>query len=639
MTENVIAFSPYEPSQTIPIYIAILNLIKRQIMKRKNLLITISMALGILPGGQDLALGSNNLCATRVTDRDPRIVEKIAKPAFLETYQDPAFGTPVTRISDAKPGGVIKTMYNTIQAWNADESKLILYHTGTEGAGHHLYDGQTYQHIRKLDTVPPDLEEIFWDPNSADHFFYIQKYPVTDEFYDTLVRYNVNTEEKQKIADMGTVCGHPPASGGSATSGSDVQAMYGDHIGVRCNNNAFNGDTTDQTFYVNVRTGAISNQVVIDPALPVAGNSFAYANNISASPTPSNQRILLQGSVFDTDMNLIRNLDISYSGFRGADGNLYKVPKPEHNTVGRLPNGHDAMYSVIYNSSEMGCNGDAESGVGSLVSFDMETGACRVIVGKSNGWGYPQSGTHVSAISEANPGWVVMSTIGYGKFDYFNNEQEAPLLFSEISLTYAGDEPKTCRLAHARTYAKDAQNISGYNAGYFGEPHPVISPSGTRVIFSSDWYDSGSVDTYVIDLEGTGNVLVPEPSDPEPPVTNVQPDPTPVDAPPIEDPVQSEEQITTSKSVYHFGEKIQVNFSGVSTSGNSRITMAPIESPDAQLKMWLYTHGSQKPAEISPNDGSVGFLSQYVGVGKFEARLFVNGSKVATARKLFEIIE
>lgn len=591
-------------------------------MRIKSSLTALSMALGASLGGQVFS-ATTDLCATRVTDHDPRVVENIAKPNHLETYQDPAFGTSVTRISDAKSGGVIKTMYNTIQAWNADESKLILYHTGTEGGGHHLYDGQTYEHIRKLDTVPPDIEEIFWDPKSADHFFYIQKYPVTDEFYDTLVRYNVNTEEKQKIADMGETCGHPPASGGSATSGSDVQAMYGDHIGVRCNNNAFNGDTTDQTFYVNVRTGAISNQVVIDPAQPVAGNSFGYANNISASPTPSNQRILLQGSVFDTGMNLVRNLDISYSDFRDADGNLRKVPKPEHKTVGRLPNGHDAMFSVIYNPSEMGCHGDAESGVGSLVSFDLETGACRVIVGKSNGWGYPQSGTHVSAISEANPGWVAMSTIGYGNFDYFHNGQHAPLLFSEISLTFTGEEPTTCRLAHTRTHAKDARNISGYTAGYFGEPHPVISPSGSRVIFSSDWYDSGSVDTYVINLEEPGNV------DPTPPV----------DTPPLEDPIQSEEQITTSKPVYNFGEKIHVNFSGVSTSGNSRITMAPVESPDAQLKMWLYTHGSQKLAEISPSDGSVSFLSHYVGVGKFEARLFVNGSEVATARKLFEIIE
>ncbi|MEE9355774.1 MAG: hypothetical protein V3U75_09320 [Methylococcaceae bacterium] len=603
-------------------------------MHIKNNFVTVSLILGASVTGPVIASPAN-LCETRVTDRNARIVEKIAKPAYLETYQDPAFGTSVTRISNTQHGGVIKTMYNTIQAWNADESKLILYHTGTEGAGHHLYDGQTYEHIRKLDIVPPDLEEVFWDPKSADHLFYIQKYPVTDEFYDTLVRYNVNTEEKQKIADMGEVCGHPPRSGGSATSGSDVQAMYGDHIGVRCNNNAFDDNTTDQTFFVNVRTGAVSNQVVIDPSQPVAGNTFGYANNISASPTPSNQRILLQGSVFDTNMNLLHNLDISYSGFLGADGNSYTVPKPEHNTVGRLPNGHDTMFSVIYNPSELGCNGDPGLGVGSLVSFDMETGACRVIVGQSNGWGYPQSGTHVSAISEANPGWVVISTIGYGHYDYFDNGEEAPLLFSEISLTYAGEEPKTCRLAHARTYAKDAQNTSGYNAGYFGEPHPVISPSGTRVIFSSDWYDSGSVDTYVIDLEESGNIPSPVPNDPQTPETN----PQPAQPLPVVENNQGDEQIAIGQPTYNYGEKIQVDFSGLIISGNHRITIAPVGSPDAQLKMWLYTNGTQKVSETSPSSGTVSFLSQYVGVGQFEARLFANESEVATVRKLFDVTQ
>jgi len=35
---------------------------------------------------------------------------------------------------------------------------------------------------------------------------------------------------------------------------------------------------------------------------------------------------------------------------------------------------------------------------------------------------------------------------------------------------------------------------------YFGEPHVTISPTGTRLLFGSDWYDSGAVDSYVIEL-------------------------------------------------------------------------------------------------------------------------------------------
>ncbi|MCB1755866.1 MAG: hypothetical protein KDJ38_10110, partial [Gammaproteobacteria bacterium] len=654
-------------------------------MQAKALFSAVSIALGTSFAGS-LTAATADFCDTRVTDREPRLVETMAKPGYLESYHDPAFGSEITRISNAKQGGVVKTMYNTVQAWNADESKLILYHTGTEGPGHHLYDGQTYDHIRKLDIVPADLEEVFWDPKSADHLYYVQAYPVNDEFYDTLVRYNVNTEEKQIVADVGQLCGHPEAAGGSATSGSDVQAMYGDHIGLRCNNNAFNGDATDQTFIVNVRTGEISNQVVIDPAQPFAGNDFGYAYNVSMSPTPSNQRVLLQGSVLDTDMNLLRNLDISYNGLFDNDGVLRTIPNPEHNSIGLLPNGHDAMYTAMYDPAENGCDGDANGGTGSMVSYDLETGACRVIIGQSNGWAYPQSGTHVSALSSANPGWVVMSTIGYGNYKYFSNNRPAPVLFSEISLTYADeDEPKTCRLAHTRTYAKDAENTSGYGPGYFGEPHPVLSPSGTRILFASDWYDSGSVDTYVIDLrvpasdvasggeDGSDNGTDDsgsgegEDSGEENP-GNGQGNPGKGEG--NNDNGNSEGgqgnsgngggnsgngkddsgndqgdseatsgEISVSKPVYTSGERVTVHFADASGAGDDWVSIAPVGSPDGQLLMWLYTNGTQTVSAEGPLEGELQFLSEYIGIGDFEARLFLEGAGVASQTVRFTITE
>ncbi len=556
-----------------------------------------------------------------VTDREQRVVKKIPKPAPLGSYQDPAFGTKVTRISAARPGGVVKTMYNTIQAWNADESRLILYHAGKEESGHHLYGGKTYQRLRKLDFTPADIEEVFWDPKSAAHLYYVQRYPVSDEFFGKLVKYNVFTDEKVVVTDLAQVCGHAANVSTSATSGSDVQGIYGDHIGVRCNNNAINGNSTDSTFYVNVRTGAASSQLTIDPRVSIGSNAFGYAYNIALAPAPSNQYVLLQDSVFDAGMNFVHHLDTALTSMRADDGNSYSIPKPEHKTIGSLPNGRDAMYTAAYNVAPNGCNGDANQGVGSMVAYDLESAACRVVVGQSTGWGYPQSGTHVSAISKANPGWVTMSTIGYGNFDYFDNGQQAPLLFSELSLTHATESnPVTYRLAHTRTYAKYAQNDSGYDGkGYFGEPHPVISPSGTRVLFSSDWYDSGSVDTYVVVLPEGSAVEPPEPVDPEPPVN---PDP-PVDP----DPITDGGALSTSKPAYQRGERVLVTFAGVPVSGSHRVTIAPVGTPAQQLKMWLYTNGTQKPSVQGPASGELSYRSEYIGIGEFEARLMLNESR------------
>ncbi len=595
-------------------------------MQIKAIVSAISVALGIVLSTEAISAQAE-FCDNRVTDREMRTVPYLAKPAPMGSYIDPAFGTQVTRISGAEQGEVVKTMYNTVQAWNADESKLILYHTGTSGPGHHLYNGQTYEHIRKLDINPSDLEEVFWDPKSAEHLFYIQSYPVSDEFYDTLVRYNVETEAKEVVADLGEYCGHPESAGGSATSGSDVQGMYGDHIGVRCNNSAFNSNTTDKTFLVNVRSGEISDGITIDPSQPVGDNDFGFAYNIALSPTPSNERVLLQGSVFDADMNLLHSLDLSQTSMYGNDGSLYTIPSPEHNTIGSLPNGRDAMYSAIFDPGPGGCNNDANQGVGSIVSYDLETGDCKVVVGESNGWGYPQSGTHVSSISSQNPGWVLMSTIGYGSYQYFSKNEKAPVLFSEVSLTFADDdEPKTCRLAHSRTYAKDAENTSGYSAGYFGEPHPVLSPSGTRVLFNSDWYDSGSVDVYVIDLNVEGeNMQIEVATD-----TNADTD--------TDTGVESGE-ISTSKPVYILGEDVLVSFSEVSGSADDWVSIAPVGSPDGQMNMWLYTNGSQTVSGEGLFEGQLSFNTEYLGLGEFEARYFEQGSGVASNSSQFVVTE
>ena len=94
-----------------------------------------------------------------------------------------------------------------------------------------------------------------------------------------------------------------------------------------------------------------------------------------------------------------------------------------------------------------------------------------------------------------------MSSVGYDQFEWFTNKRKAPTLFSEIYLVNTDPEnEEVCRLAQHRSFGKKATR-GGYKP-YFGEPHATISPSGTRVLFGSDWYDSGAVNAYVIELPG-----------------------------------------------------------------------------------------------------------------------------------------
>ena len=157
------------------------------------------------------------------------------------------------------------------------------------------------------------------------------------------------------------------------------------------------------------------------------------------------------------------------------------------------------FFATAYDPAPGGCDGGKDQGVGQLVIHDLQEGTCRVMIGESKGWGYPGSGTHISATAHRNPGWVALSTIGYGQFEYLSNNQPAPVLFSEIYLANTDPaNPQVCRAAHHRSHSKDSTR-GGYT-GYLGEPHPTMSPTGTRIAIGSDWHDSGSVDTYIIEL-------------------------------------------------------------------------------------------------------------------------------------------
>lgn len=467
-------------------------------------------------------------CENHVTDNDRRIVQRIEKPAPRQSYTDPAFGTRVTRVTDAATGTARRTLYSTMQPWNADESFLILYHAGGDDAGHHLYDGRTYRYIRQLEFSPDDIEGVYWDPVDPEVLFFVQRRPLNDPMMGNLVRYNVVNSTRTQVADLNAVCGDPATRGGRvATGGSDIQGLGNDLMGLRCQNNSVNGDSSDVTFTVNVRTGNISDFVTLDPAKPQGSNAFGFSPFIAAAPLASGQNVLVQNTVFDRNMNQLYTIDSAFYQYRAQNGLSYRVPKPEHSSTGRMPSGNDALFSPQYGPTEFGCGADSDSGQGALVAYDIPEQQCNVIVGRSTGWGYPLSGVHLSSVSQRNPGWVSMSSIGYGLFDYFSNAQPAPVFFSELSLSHADpDNPETCRLAHTRTYGKSATRGGDNLAPYFGEPHPVMSPSGSRILFNSDWYDSGSVDTYAVNLPESIVSPTPEP-EPVLPVPTPEPAPTP----------------------------------------------------------------------------------------------------------------
>jgi len=372
----------------------------------------------------------NGLCDGLVQDKKPHPLVNIARPEHLKTIVDPAFGTVIRRITNATSGQTIKTAYSTVPAFNSNESFIMLW---DRQQGHILLDGSTYLPIRVLPIEPNDLEQVHWDPIDPDVLYYPKG--------RNLNKYSVSTGKSTLVHDFSAA---PTGCTSDVSFGPDPQYMsWGSEkvTGLACGNK--------KIIY------AISNDVVL--------GTKTITTDLAPVVGPSGTHAILNGTVYSSGFLSQRTLDIA--SFE------------EHASIGRNLMGQDVYNMISFDGSF----------VGTLVSYNMNTGSGKVIVGPSTGYPYPPGSTHLSSVAIKNPGWVTVSIVG--------NVAGSGVLDQEIILANV-DTGTVCRVAHHRSYGKSGK------VGYFAEPHPVISPKGTRILFSSDWRNSGQVDTFVIELPG-----------------------------------------------------------------------------------------------------------------------------------------
>ncbi len=401
----------------------------------KQLAILLVFFLPVIITAQDLTQG------LKINDLEVHPMQDIPKPCYLDSYVDPSFGTTIRRITKSNDGEVVVPMYSTVQAWNADESLMILYDR-TKGF-HILLDGRTYQFIRVLsDFKPIDLEQIFWDFNDPDILYYpdIQ----TDDF----VKYNVRSRDRSIIVNLRDIS----ACNGSIEMGNDIQMMSWD-------SNIFSFRCSNETAYMyNISTGDLTSFNIDD------------VDRVAPAVAPSGERFFHRNKIYDAEGNPMMNLN---------------KESTEHACIGQLPNGKDGYFSIAFaQGPQGGCIGD-------IIAHDLETGNCFPVISQSQGYDYPQSGTHISALAHKNTegGWVAASMMGYDKDGQSLLDQELVIAKAE-----EGDI-KVCRIGHHRSDEDEYD--------YWGEPHAVISPTGTRVLFASDWSgaeDGKSIDCYVVEL-------------------------------------------------------------------------------------------------------------------------------------------
>jgi hypothetical protein len=376
-----------------------------------------------------------DLCAGLVQDTMDRPMTPLAKPALGQAVTDAEFGTTIRRITSVAPGGgdpVIKPAYSTIAAWNADESRLVLY--DVSNGAHRLHDGKTYEFLKVLPISPPDLEQFYWHASDPSILLYVND--------KTLVRFHVDTDVEEPIHTFDFCSG--PVTGGSDPMFSSWDS---NRFGLSCDG---------EVFVFDVAADAVIGQQAIaeNPAQIAPSGELAYLSD--------------SGRVTDPALNVLRTLDL--------------LEPWGHASLGRLASGHDTWNGVVYDPGPAG-NDD----IGALVTWDLTDATSKVIIGPKTGYPYPPT-AHVSALAVKRPGWVVVSTIG--------DTSGQGLLDLEL-LVADTNTGKVCRAGRHRSFGKDNTKLG---EPYWAEPHAVPSPSGTRILFGSDWGDGDTVDTYVVEL-------------------------------------------------------------------------------------------------------------------------------------------
>jgi hypothetical protein len=262
-------------------------------------------------------------CEGRAQDKSLRPITPLTQPPPGGTYKDPAFGTYITRITAASPSegenAVIKPMYSTMPAWNADESLLILWH---RGKGHELYQGdEPYRFLRALPIQPTDIEHVLWDPVNPSVFYYPNGY----NYLPQLIEYRIGSGGRADSTRVLHDFSGPPTNCPSGTSssrfglGADPEWMsYGPRklVGLMCGEQG----------YIKFLYSIAENRVVA--SVPTKG--IGPQTTIAA---PSEMFTYLGGGyVLDLSLRQLRRLTAAFHF--------------EHSNVGRSSKGYDTWNAV-----------------------------------------------------------------------------------------------------------------------------------------------------------------------------------------------------------------------------------------------------------------------------------------------------
>lgn len=401
------------------------------------------------------------LYAQLITNHNSIIQPSMPKPDLGVPVSDPSFNSTVTRIADGSATNIqgVFPDYSKHQAWNADES-LLLLRTGNGDI--QFYNGATYQYIKSSPSSIAGVQDIFWHPTNPVMLYYA----LYNEF-------NVLDVQTDQISILHTFANYSYVT----TRAEGNMSNDGRYIAL-CGYDA-NWNPIDFFVY--------------DVALDSVISSLDVSSNVTSfdwiSISPLGNFVLIDYA--DETVGRYHGMEV----YNRQMNFIWQKPLGAgHSDMGLNSNGSEVLIMDVY---------DTDSNLTYIKKFGLADSSVTTLLGVS-----PDFDLHESCRSMSRPGWVYIST-----FDFvgrLTDDSTTWLPFEdEIFALNMDGSGNVERFAHHHSRRYSPSTPDSDNSVYFAEPHATVNRTGTRILFGSNWKQNvelnTSVDAYICDIASLMN--------------------------------------------------------------------------------------------------------------------------------------
>lgn len=394
-----------------------------------------------------------------VYDLTVLVPPELDEPAPHQPFLDPIFGSCLVRVTDRRsdPMGEdsstgMKNEYARVSAFNADDSRLIVY--AIDGYWY-LYDTAS---LRRLGQIPLQ-EEPRWDAQDPLIIYHLGE--------SKLWSYNIATGLSQLVHDFSAdFTGQPIAAVWTAHEGRP--SMDTRYFGFMAEDH----DWTPAAFIIYDR---ITDQAIIRDVRQMDGIRDDV-DHVTISP---------KGAYFLASFDRACEHGQLGSDFHPCGLMVYDRDLQNGRGLLRIIGHYDTALDAAGREVIIFQDIDRDE----IAMLDLENGAITSLFPID--FRHTPIGFHFSGLAYERPGWALISTYegGYPQaFTWMDDQVFAVELKPDVQII---------RLAH--THSKvDPQ----HEHDYWAEPHATVSRDFTRILFTSNWGRSGSgeVDMYLIEL-------------------------------------------------------------------------------------------------------------------------------------------